>query len=147
MYDMVPACGQMRGSIFVLPARVYYEDTDAGGIVYYANYLRFAERARTEFIRQFGCRQQDALEADDTFGFAVKHADIDYHRPAVLDDILEITCRVTELKGASAVMYQEIRRGDELLASLNVRVVYLSLKKKRPVRMPEDLVQAIQKYM
>ena len=72
MYDMVPACGQMRGSIFVLPARVYYEDTDAGGIVYYANYLRFAERARTEFIRQFGCRQQDALEADDTFGFAVK---------------------------------------------------------------------------
>lgn len=147
MYDTVPACGQMRGSVFVLPVRVYYEDTDAGGIVYYANYLKFAERARTEFIRSLGCRQQDGLEADEACGFAVKHLEIEYHRPAVLDDALEVTCRVTEIKGASAVMHQEIWRGDELLVSLDVRVAYLSLKKKRPVRIPENLVSEIQKNM
>ena len=147
MYEVLPPAGKMQGKVFAFPVRVYYEDTDAGGIVYYANYLKFAERARTEFIRSLGCRQQDALEADDAFGFAVKHLEIDYHRPAVLDDALVVTCQVVELKGASAVMAQEIWRGDELLVSLKVQVAHLSLKKKRPVRLPENLAQAIQKLM
>lgn len=90
--------------------RVYYEDTDAGGIVYYANYLRFAERARTEYIRALGCSQQDALENEDKFGFAVRYIDVDYKAPAVLDDALTVTCEVKEFGGASAGMFQQIWR-------------------------------------
>lgn len=140
-------CGEFKDDEFLFPARVYYEDTDAGGIVYYANYLKFAERARTEFIRALGCRQQDELEAEDKAGFAVRHCEIDYMAPAVLDDELIVTCRVTELKGASATMHQDIYRGEQILVSLNVKVVYLSLKTKRPARMPKELVQKISQYL
>ena len=77
MFDEVlPPQGKFYGSVFAFPVRVYYEDTDAGGIVYYANYLRFAERVRTEYIRALGCSQQDALENEDKFGFAVRHIDV-----------------------------------------------------------------------
>ena len=69
--SVMPCTGELRENEFLLPVRVYYEDTDAGGIVYYANYLKFAERARTEFIRSLGVRQQDELEGEDKFGFAV----------------------------------------------------------------------------
>ena len=107
-YDVQPAAGKFYGAKFVYPVRVYYEDTDAGGIVYYANYLRFAERARTEFIRALGCNQQDALEAEDKCGFTVRSCTTDYKLPAVLDDALAVTCELRDAKGASAVMFQEI---------------------------------------
>lgn len=139
----MPQGKRCRG-VFAFPVRIYYEDTDAGGIVYYANYLKFAERARTEFIRSLGIRQQDGLEADDTFGFAVKHLEIDYKAPAVLDDALAVTCEVRELKGASAVMHQDIYRGEQLLVSLDVQVVYLSLKRKRPVRIPAEFMEKLE---
>ena len=135
--------GEMRGDVFQLPVRVYYEDTDAGGIVYYANYLKFAERARTEFIRALGCRQQDGLEGENKAGFAVRHCEVDYLLPAILDDELIVTCVVDEIKGASAVMHQEIKRGDKLLVTLEVKVVYLSLITKRPTRIPANLVAKI----
>lgn len=145
--SVMPCRGEMRDHEFLLPVRVYYEDTDAGGIVYYANYLKFAERARTEFIRSLGVRQQDELSSDDKFGFAVKHCEIDYKAPAVLDDELVVTVEVTDLKGASAAMHQEIRRGDEVLADINITVVYLSLKQKRPVRIPKELAAKIESVM
>lgn len=146
MFDEVlPPQGRFYGPVFAFPVRVYYEDTDAGGIVYYANYLRFAERARTEYIRALGCSQQDALEYDDKFGFAVRHIDVDYKAPAVLDDALTVTCEVKEFGGASAVMFQQIWRGEKLLTELEVKVVYLSLNKKRPVRIPQELAAAIEK--
>ena len=115
---------------FYFPARVYYEDTDAGGIVYYANYLKFAERARTEFVRALGMSQQENLAAEERAGFVVRSLNADYKAPAVLDDLLTVSCEVTELGGASAVMHQEILRGDEVLVSLDVKVVYVLLKNK-----------------
>jgi len=127
--------------MFKLPVRIYYEDTDAGGVVYYANYLRYAERARTEFVRSLGFGQKEGLNEADKFGFMVKRVEIDYKMPAVLDDLLEVTVEVVEYKGASAVIKQEVRRGDEVLAELCVTVVYVSYLKKRPVRMPEELVR------
>ena len=83
--------GEIKDNKFLFPVRVYYEDTDAGGIVYYANYLKFAERARTEYIRALGVRQQDALEAEDKFAFVVRHCEVDYQAPAVLDDELVVS--------------------------------------------------------
>lgn len=80
---IAPAGGEFKDNDFLFPVRVYYEDTDAGGIVYYANYLKFAERARSEFIRALGVRQQDELEADDKAGFVVRHCEMDFQAPAV----------------------------------------------------------------
>ena len=140
MYDVKAVEGKFFDKIFALPVRVYYEDTDAGGIVYYANYLRFAERARTEYIRALGCTQRDALE-EEKCGFTVRHVDIDYKKPAKLDDELVITCELREAKGAAAVMYQEVLRGEEVLATIEVKVAYINLVKLRPVRIPEWLVK------
>ena len=111
--------------------------------MYYANYLKFAERARTEYIRALGVRQQDALEDDDKFGFVVRRCDIDYQAPAVLDDELIVSCKVTEMGGASCTMHQEITRGDQVLAVVDVKAVYVSLKTKRPTRIPKELAAKI----
>ncbi|MBE6453033.1 MAG: tol-pal system-associated acyl-CoA thioesterase [Alphaproteobacteria bacterium] len=132
--------GEIKDNKFLFPVRVYYEDTDAGGVVYYANYLKFAERARTEYIRALGVRQQDALEQEDKFAFMVRHCEADYQAPAVLDDELVVSCQVIEIGGATCVMHQEITRGDKLLVSIDVKAVYVSLKAKKPVRIPKELV-------
>lgn len=131
--------GEIKDNKFLFPVRVYYEDTDAGGIVYYANYLKFAERARTEYIRALGMRQQDALEAENKFAFVVRHCEVDYQAPAVLDDELVVSCQVVEIGGASCTMHQEIMRGDQLLVTVDVKAVYVSLKNRRPVRIPKEL--------
>lgn len=146
MQDNLPHDISADGT-FVMPVRVYYEDTDAGGIVYYANYLKFAERARSEYIRTLGFDQQAELSSEDRIGFAVRHCEIDYLKPAVLDDLLTVSCKIVEYGGASAQMHQEIRRGEEILVVLDVKVACLNLIKKRPVRMPASLVQKIEKYI
>lgn len=133
------SCGQMQDNEFLFPVRVYYEDTDAGGVVYYANYLKFAERARTEYIRALGVRQQDALQEEDKFAFMVRHCDADYKAPAVLDDELIVSCRVVEIGGASVTMHQEISRDGQVLVTVDVVAVYVSLKSKRPSRIPKEL--------
>ena len=137
-YDITPPQGKMYGATFVFPVRIYYEDTDAGGIVYYANYLKFAERARTEFLRHIGAAPQNNALEGDMCGFVVRHLEIDYRASAKLDDFLTVSCALTEDKGASAVMHQEICRGDEILAVVDIKVVYVSLAKKHPIRIPED---------
>lgn len=142
-YDVLPATGKFYGSVLAFPVRVYYEDTDAGGIVYYANYLRFAERARTEFIRALGCTQQDGLTAEEKCGFTVRSCSVDYKRPAVLDDALVVTCEMRDVKGASALMYQEIYCGETLLATIEVKVAYVDLGRKRPVRIPSELINKL----
>ena len=134
--------------VFNLPVRVYYEDTDAGGIVYYANYLKFAERARTEYLRTIGLEQNEDLIAEERIGFAVRHCEIDYKKPAVLDDLLNVSCKIIEMGGASCTMHQEISRADgALLVSLDVMVVCMNLSKMKPVRLPENLVQKVEKYI
>ena len=137
---ITPAKGEMEDGEFLFPVRVYYEDTDAGGIVYYANYLKFAERARTEYLSYLGKCQKDDLEKEEKTGWVVRHCEIDYLKPAVLEDELMVTCKITNLGGVTAVMHQEILRGNEVLVVIDVKVAHLSLETKKPVRIPRDLL-------
>ena len=139
--SVMPAKGEVVDKTFLFPVRVYYEDTDAGGIVYYANYLKFAERCRTEFLRHVGIRQQDDLEVQEKTGWVVKHCEIDYIRPAVLDDALVVTCRIVNLGGVTAQMHQEILRDKEVLVTIDVKVAHISLITKKPVRISKDLME------
>ncbi|MDA0997718.1 MAG: tol-pal system-associated acyl-CoA thioesterase [Proteobacteria bacterium] len=118
--------------------RVYFEDTDAGGIVYYANYLRFAERARSEMLRTAGI-ESSSLLADQGAALAVKNCSAEYHRPARLDDLLDIHTRVAEIGGATITLSQDVRRGDELLVSMMVRLACIGIETGAPRRLPEGL--------
>ncbi|WP_305824625.1 tol-pal system-associated acyl-CoA thioesterase [Massilia brevitalea] len=122
-------------SVFTWPVRVYYEDTDAGGIVFYANYLKFFERARTEWLRAAGIGQQDLI-ASDHAGFVVKSATIDYHSPARLDDEITLTLAVEKLGRASVQFAQKAYRGDVLLAEASVKVGCVDLASVRPRSLP-----------
>jgi acyl-CoA thioester hydrolase len=130
---------------FVWPARVYWEDTDGGGVVYYANYLRFLERARTEWLRAQGFNQS-ALVSDPGVLFAVAEVNIRYRRPARLDDLLLIGC-TPELKGATSIVFtQQIHRGTEhpeLLAEASVRVVCVGTDNFRARRVPEAIIRSM----
>ncbi len=136
--------GKLIDDKFYFPARVYYEDTDAGGVVYYANYLKFAERARTEFIRMLGINQHEGLATEDMFGFMVRSLNIEYKAPAILDDLLAISCEVLNVSGARMEVKQEIFCKDKLLVTLTVQLAYVSLNRKRPVRIPDELVKKIE---
>jgi acyl-CoA thioester hydrolase len=126
---------------FTFPVRVYWEDTDAGGVVYYASYLRFLERARSEWLRTLGV-DQAALLRDERLQFVVVEANVRYHRPARFDDQLTVTVALDELRGASMVMAQEIRRGGEageLLVGATVRAACLAADSLRPRPLPKVL--------
>lgn len=123
-----------------LDLRVYYEDTDAGGICYHTAYLRFAERGRTEFLRDLGF---DHVGLRDTAGggFVVSRCEVDFLRPARLDDALTVDTRIAGGGGASATMEQVVRRGAEELVRLIVRLAFLS-PSGRPARIPLAVRQA-----
>ena len=125
----------------VFPVRVYYEDTDAAGIVYYVNYLKFAERARTEMLRLMGREQQQMMEKDGV-AFAVKSARVEYFRPARLDDALAVRTGLVEVAGASLKVRQRIFRGAELLVDLLIRLAVMD-RSGRPVRLPADIRAAL----
>jgi acyl-CoA thioester hydrolase len=130
---------------FHWPVRVYYEDTDAGGVVYHANYLKFFERARTERLRALGF-EQDALRAEVGVIFAVKSAQIDYVKPARFNDALWVSAEVTESKRASFAFTQEMRRDSpegELLCQATIRIVCLNDGELRPVAIPGFLLEHI----
>ena len=138
-----PAAGRTDGAdpVHVFPVRVYYEDTDAGGIVYYANYLKFAERGRTELLRLTG-RQQFDLLREQGIGFTVRSCRAEYLAPARLDDILEVRSSVNEVLGASMRMSQRIWRGDRLLCDLRLRIAAVN-REGRPTRIPKDIRNAL----
>ena len=131
--QLLPAKGIILGNVFSFPVRVYYEDTDAGGIVYYANYLKFAERARSEFLRALDINQQQILQTEKC-GFVVRSCNIEYLASAVLDDVLTVTCKISELGAASAVILQEIKRENDVLATLEVKVIYMNIETHRPTK-------------
>jgi len=121
-----------------LAIRVYYEDTDSGGVVYYANYLKYLERARTECLRALGFEQRQL--ADETgLAFAVRSLAAEYLKPARLDDLLEVTTRVEDLGRAQVTFAQSIRRDGETLLTATVRVACLDLAKGRPTAIPKDI--------
>jgi len=129
---------------FTWRARVYWEDTDGGGIVYYANYLKFLERARTEWLRSLGHAQSQLL-AQAGIAFAVANVNIDYKRPARLDDELTITCQPERMGGTAVHFVQRIYRGipEDLVAQAQVRVVCIDTQRLRPTRLPDFLIQAL----
>lgn len=137
-----PTSGRIAEGRHVLPLRVYYEDTDAAGIVYYANWLRFLERGRTEMLRLLG-QQHSALRAERDINWIVRRCAIDYLKPARLDDALEIVTSCGALRGASLEMRQEARRADELLVHAELVVACMSPAGK-PVRLPGEIRQALQ---
>jgi acyl-CoA thioester hydrolase len=121
-------------------ARVYWEDTDAGGVVYHAGYVRFLERARTEWLRSFGVGQRARMEAGGPL-FAVRRMSLDFHAPARLDDLLRLTLSVARLRGASIDFLQRVLHADgTLLVSAEVQVVCIDAG-FRPVRLPNDLLE------
>ncbi len=123
-----------------IAVRVYYEDTDAGGIVYHANHLKYAERGRTEFLRELGV-EQNQLRRETGLGFAVAKLAIDYLAPAVLDDDLRVRTVVTAARRVSFDFLQTIERAGEILARMDVRVACIDAR-GRPARLPRDLADA-----
>ena len=122
----------------LISVRVYYEDTDSGGVVYYANYLKFLERARTEYLRTLGFQQQQLLE-ETGLAFAVRAIAAEYLKPARLDDLLEVETALQDLGRAQVTFAQSIRRGHDILLTATVRVACLELAKGKPAAMPKEL--------
>ena len=121
--------------VHLYPVRVYFEDTDAGGIVYHANYLRFAERARTEALRAMGLPHSDMMLRHGMI-FVVRHAELDYQRPARLDDSLVVETTTTSVGGASTKLRQRVKRGDETLVVVDVTLVSVREETGRADRIP-----------
>ncbi len=128
---------------FHWPVRVYYEDTDSGGVVYHANYLKYFERARTEYLRAMG-HELDAVLRDTGVLFVVRSLTIDYLKPAVFNDALTVTAAINTLRPASLTFTQTLIRGDDLqLATAEVKVVCLKADGFRPVAIPDILLQSL----
>jgi acyl-CoA thioester hydrolase len=137
MTRTLPREGAVADGAFLFPVRVYYEDTDAAGIVYYANYLKFAERARTEMLRHLGVGQEQ-LRVESGLVFVVRRASADYRRPARLDDDLVIVTRLASLGAATLDLDQEVRRGGDSLVQLSFQIAALG-RNGRPHRLPPAL--------
>jgi acyl-CoA thioester hydrolase len=132
--------GALRNGGHVMQVRVYYEDTDFSGIVYHANYLRFMERGRTNYLRLLGAGHralfEQAQQEAPGFAFVVRSMQIEFLKPARMDDVLEITTSPQEVKGASITLHQRISRRTELLIEAQVRVAFVSNGRARPIPHP-----------
>ena len=133
--------GHLADGVHVLPLRVYYEDTDAAGIVYYANWLRFLERGRTELLRLLG-QQHRALHEARGINWVVRRCTIDYLKPARLDDVIEVLTSCGEPRGASLDMMQQARRNGETLVHAELLVACMG-PQGRPVRLPTEVRHAL----
>lgn len=131
---------------FVLPVRVYYEDTDAAGVVYYANYLRFCERARTEWLRAMGFEQQKMLE-EDGMGFVVRSVKADYLSPALLDDSLCVVSTIDLLKRASMTFGQKIVRGSTVLFEASIQIACVDWRRKKPAPIPDRVRTQLERQL
>ncbi len=132
--------GEIRNGRHHMMVRVYYEDTDFTGIVYHANYLRFMERGRTNYLRLIGADQrglfEEAQQEAPGFAFVVRQMSMNFRKPAKMDDMLEIVTECAEVKGASVMMAQRVMRGDDLLLDAQVQVAFISGGKARPIPKP-----------
>jgi acyl-CoA thioester hydrolase len=128
---------------YSIAVRVYWEDTDAGGIVFYANHLKYFERARTEWLRSLGFEQERMRREAGTL-FVVAETSIRYHRPARLDDLLDVDVAVVEAGRASLKLAQSARRGGELLSDATIRLGCVDMQTMRPVRIPESILRELE---
>ena len=138
-----PADGVMRGRTHLFPLRVYFEDTDVAGIVYYANYLRFIERARSDMLRLIGVDQRGALEGGEGV-YAVAELAVKYRAPARLGDDLLVLTEIEQVRAASVLIHQRVMRDDELLADARVTAAFLT-PDGRPRRQPRVWVEAFER--
>ncbi len=129
---------------FEWPIRVYYEDTDAGGIVFYANYLKFFERARTEWLRACGIDQQRLADSSDIL-FVVRRTAVEYSSPARLDDVIRVVSRIERLGRASVDFHQEAWRDGMLLASGDIRVASVDRASIRPAAIPDAVFEGLKR--
>jgi acyl-CoA thioester hydrolase len=137
--------GRLIAGGHTMQVRVYYEDTDFTGIVYHANYLRFMERGRTNYLRLVGADHRALFEQTEkeapSFAFVVRSMKLDFLKPAFMDDLLEVRSLSREVSGASIVLVQRVMRGEEVLVEAEVRVAFVS--EGRPKRIPEALRKAM----
>ena len=132
----------MKIKKFIWPIRVYYEDTDAGGVVFYANYLKFFERARTEMLRAMGF-EQDELIVNEGIIFVVRSVQVDYLHPARFNEQIQVSAEVTIAKKASLTFEQLITRGDDVLCKGIIRIACLDAKTMHPKAIPENLLELL----
>ncbi len=123
---------------FDWPVRIYWEDTDAGGVVYYANYLKFLERARSEWLRSLGVEQTELAQRDGVV-FVVRRIEVDYLRPARFNDVLSVRSRLASMARASLEMIQGIERGEELILEARVKVACVGCQDFRPAKIPDHI--------
>ena len=141
-----PSAGRFEGGEHVLPVRVYYEDTDASGIVYHANYLRYCERGRTDFLRLASVSHTELRARPEPIVFVVRRVELEFVRPARVDDALTVHTRYERLERARIFIRQRIDRGGEVLARAEVEVVCIRLD-GRPARPPADMVDKLRAYI
>jgi acyl-CoA thioester hydrolase len=129
-------------NVFSWPVRVYYEDSDAAGVVYYANYLKFMERARTEWLRALGF-EQTALSDEHNVVFVVRALAIEFLRPARFNDLLEIAVEFSAARGSLIELAQVVRRGEEALVTASVKVACVNTRSLKPVRIPRPVIEKL----
>jgi acyl-CoA thioester hydrolase len=142
--ERVALDGEIRDGRHVMAVRVYYEDTDFTGIVYHANYLRFMERGRSNHLRLLGADQRALFEETAKeapgFSFVVRSMQIEFLKPARMDDVLEVVTEYEAVKGASITLQQQVRRGEDLLVEAHVRVAFVAGGRARPIPKPLRLL-------
>ncbi len=127
-----------RHHVFALPVRVYFQDTDAGGVVYHASYVNFMERARTEWLRSFGYSNAGLMKELGVV-FVVRSLKMEYLRPALLDDMLTVTAQIKELGRSRIAVHQTVVRGEDKLVEAEIHLVCVTLENFKPVSVPEVL--------
>ena len=142
----VSALGRFAGREHVLPVRVYYEDTDFGGVVYHANYVRYLERGRSEFLRAVGASHSCLLGSDNPMTFVVTRMAMDFVRPATIDDLLHVHTTFEVIRGPRLINRQIIRRGEEIVLTADVENVCVTLQ-GRPRRPAAELANALAPYL
>jgi acyl-CoA thioester hydrolase len=138
--------GTLDGKTHVLPISVYYEDTDLSGVVYHANYLRYMERGRTEFFRLAGISKMAGLDDEEPTAWAIRSVRVDYHRPARLDDILQVRTSLTGLSGVRMNALQRVTCGERLLVEGRIEACITTLTGK-PRRLPKNVIQTLAPFL
>jgi len=142
----MPTMGRFDGKKHILPMRVYYEDTDVSGIVYHANYLRYMERGRSEFLRLAGVHHMVMMSGEEPVAWTIRRIEIDYARPARLDDALEIVTRYRTLAGARITGEQWIKRAGVDLVTAKIEAALITMTGK-PRRIPEDVREKLKDFL
>ena len=138
--------GHFEGKVHILPIRIYYEDTDLSGVVYHANYLRYMERGRTEFFRLSGISKMAGLEEEEPTAWAIRSIQVDYHRPARLDDVIQVRTTLMALSGARLKVIQRVTLDETVLVEGRVEACITTLTGK-PRRLPKNVQQTLAPFL